>query len=131
MACSRRLGNMYTASLYGCLASVLASVEPSALLGKRISLFSFGSGCAASVFLARVKGDTTEIRQKMDLLDRLSKMKVVPPQEFVDALQLREKNHNAVSYTPEGSVDNIWPGSYYLDSVDSKYRRKYLRAPLV
>ncbi|CAA7269228.1 unnamed protein product [Cyclocybe aegerita] len=130
MACSRRLGNMYTASLYGCLASVLASVEPSTLLGKRISLFSFGSGCAASVFLARVKGDTTEIRQKMDLLDRLSKMKVVPPQEFVAALQLREKNHNAVSYTPEGSVDNIWPGSYYLDSVDSKYRRKYLRAPV-
>ena len=46
MACSRRLGNMYTASLYGCLASLLASVEPETLLNKRVSLFSFGSGCA-------------------------------------------------------------------------------------
>ncbi|KAF9530389.1 hydroxymethylglutaryl-coenzyme A synthase C terminal-domain-containing protein [Crepidotus variabilis] len=131
MACSKRLGNMYTASLYGCLASLLATVEPQTLLGKRVSLFSFGSGCAASFFTIRVKGDTSEIRSKMDLVNRLAQMKVVPPQEFVDALKLREKNHNSVNYTPEGSVNNIWPGAYYLDSVDQKYRRKYLRAAAV
>jgi len=120
---------MYTASLYGCLASLLSTVEPAQLLGKRVSMFAFGSGCASSFFTLRVKGDTSEIREKMDLLNRLASMKVVPPQDFVDALALREKNHNAASYTPEGSVDNIWPGAYYLESVDSKYRRKYLRAP--
>ncbi|RDB23460.1 Hydroxymethylglutaryl-CoA synthase A [Hypsizygus marmoreus] len=130
MACSRRLGNTYTASLYGCLASLLSTVEPAQLLGKRVSLFAFGSGCAASFFTLRIKGDTSEIRTKMDLLNRLAKMNVVHPQEFVDALALREKNHNASSYTPEGLVDNIWPGAYYLDSIDAKYRRKYLRAPL-
>lgn len=130
MACSRRLGNMYTASLYGCLASLLANVEPATLKGKRFSLFAFGSGCAASFFTARVKGDTSEIRDKLDLINRLAQMKVVPPQEFVDALHLREKNHNAADYVPEGSIDNIWPGAYYLESVDSKYRRKYVRAPL-
>jgi len=129
MACSKRLGNMYTASLYGCLASLLSTVEPEILLGKRISLFSFGSGCASSFWMAKVKGDTSEIREKMDLVSRLAQMKVVRPQEFVDALLLREKNHNAASYTPEGSINNIWPGAYYLESVDSKYRRKYLRAP--
>ncbi|KAJ7091467.1 hydroxymethylglutaryl-coenzyme A synthase N terminal-domain-containing protein [Mycena belliarum] len=130
MACSRRLGNMYTASLYGCLASLLSSVPSAELQGKRVSLYAFGSGCAGSFWTLRVKGDTSEIAQKMDLLNRLSKMKVVPCQEFVDALELREKNHNAVGFTPEGSVDNIWPGAYYLDSVDSKYRRKYAKAPL-
>ncbi|KJA23552.1 hypothetical protein HYPSUDRAFT_39740 [Hypholoma sublateritium FD-334 SS-4] len=130
MACSRRLGNMYTASLYGCLASLLASVEPETLLNKRVSLFSFGSGCASSFWTLRVKGDTSEIKQKMDLLDRLAQMMVVPCQDFVDALALREKNHNASGYTPEGSVDNIWPGSYYLESVDNKFRRKYVRAPV-
>ncbi|TFK39769.1 hydroxymethylglutaryl-coenzyme A synthase C terminal-domain-containing protein [Crucibulum laeve] len=130
MACSRRLGNTYTASLYGCLASLLATVEPTELKGKRVSMFAFGSGCAASFFTIRVKGDTTEIRGRMDLINRLAKMKVVPPQDFVDALALREKNHNAADYTPEGSVDNIWPGAYYLENVDSKYRRKYVRAPL-
>jgi hydroxymethylglutaryl-CoA synthase len=86
MACSKRLGNMYTASLYGCLASLLSTVEPETILGKRISLFSFGSGCASSFWMAKVKGDTSEIRDKMDLINRLAQMKVVPPQEFVDAL---------------------------------------------
>ncbi|KIY49939.1 hydroxymethylglutaryl-CoA synthase [Fistulina hepatica ATCC 64428] len=130
MACSRRLGNMYTGSLYGCLGSLLSSVEPSELLGKRISLYAFGSGCAASFFTARVKGDTSSIREKMDLLARLAKMKVVPPSEFVKALELREKNHNAKEFVPEGLVENVWPGAYYLESIDSKYRRKYARAPL-
>jgi len=86
MACSKRLGNMYTASLYGCLASILSEVEPETLLGKRVSLFSFGSGCAASFFTLRIKGDTSEIREKLDLINRLAQIKVVPPQEFVDAL---------------------------------------------
>lgn len=86
MTCSKRLGNMYTASLYGCLASLIATVEPQALLGKRVSLFSFGSGCAASFFTLRVKGNTSVMNEKMDLLGRLAQMKVVPPQEFVDAL---------------------------------------------
>jgi len=131
MACSRRLGNMYTASLYGCLASLLSQVEPAQLHGKRVSLFAFGSGCAASFFCLRVKGDTTDIRDKLDLINRLASMKVASPQEFVDALKLREKNHNASCFTPEGSVDNIWPGAYYLEHIDHKYRRKYLRAPLV
>jgi hydroxymethylglutaryl-CoA synthase len=89
MACSRRLGNMYTASLYGCLASLLSTVEPAQLLGKRVSMFAFGSGCASSFFTLRVKGDTSEIREKMDLIKRLASMKVVPPQEFVDALAVR------------------------------------------
>ncbi|GLB41659.1 putative this enzyme condenses acetyl-CoA with acetoacetyl-CoA to form HMG-CoA, which is the substrate for HMG-CoA reductase [Lyophyllum shimeji] len=129
MACSRRLGNTYTGSLYLCMASLLSNVEPEKLLGKRISMFAFGSGCAASFFVARVKGDTSEIREKLDLINRLKSMKVVHPQKFVDALAIREKNHNAVSYTPEGSVDDVWPGAYYLDGIDSKYRRKYVLAP--
>ncbi|KAG6831620.1 hypothetical protein H0H87_004682 [Tephrocybe sp. NHM501043] len=130
MSCSRRLGNTYTGSLYLCLASLLSTTEPETLKGKRISLFAFGSGCAASFFTARVKGDTSEIREKMDLLNRLKDMKVVHPSEFVSALSLREKNHNAHDYTPEGLVENIWPGAYYLENIDSKYRRKYLSAPL-
>ncbi|KAI9064034.1 hydroxymethylglutaryl-CoA synthase [Trametes sanguinea] len=129
MRVARRCGNMYTASLYGGLASLLSTVEPAELRGKRISMFAYGSGLASSFYTIKVKGDTSEIREKMDLLARLDAMKVVPCQEYVDALALREKNHNAGSYTPTGSLDNIWPGAYYLESIDSKYRRFYIRAP--
>ncbi|ESK96470.1 hydroxymethylglutaryl- synthase [Moniliophthora roreri MCA 2997] len=130
MACSKRLGNMYTGSLYGCFASLVSNVEPAQLKGKRVSMYAFGSGCAASFFTIRVKGDTTEIKEKMDLMNRLAAMKVVSCQDFVDALNLREKNHNAKDFVPEGSIDNIWPGAFYLESIDAKYRRKYARAPI-
>jgi hydroxymethylglutaryl-CoA synthase len=89
MACSKRLGNMYTASLYGCLASLLSTVEPSELLNKKFSLFSFGSGCASTFWTARVRGDTTEIQQKINLKERLAAMTVSQPEDFVAALAVR------------------------------------------
>ncbi|KAI0766978.1 hydroxymethylglutaryl-CoA synthase [Trametes elegans] len=129
MKVARRCGNMYTASLYGGLASLISTVEPAELRGKRISMFAYGSGLASSFFTIKAKGDTSEIREKLDLVRRLESMKVVPCQEYVDALALREKNHNAGSYTPTGSLDNIWPGAYYLENIDAKYRRTYTRLP--
>jgi len=89
LLCSKRCGNMYTASLYGGLASLLASIEPSVLLGKRISMFAYGSGLASSFYVIRVKGDTTVIRDKIDLVRRLAAIKVVPCQEYIDALKVR------------------------------------------
>jgi len=130
MACAKRCGNMYTASLYGGLASLLSTIEPKDLHGKRISMFAFGSGCASSFYTLRVKGSTAEIREKMDLHNRLKAIKVVPVQEYVDAMKLREDNHNAGSYSPSGSLDNIWSGAYYLAHIDEKYRRTYNRKPL-
>lgn len=90
MSCSRRLGNMYTASLYGCLASLLSNVAPAQLKDKRVSLYAFGSGCASSFFTLKIKGDTSVIREKMDLISRLQQMKVVACQDFVDALAVSD-----------------------------------------
>ncbi len=87
-------------------------------------------GCASSFYTLRVKGSTAEIREKMDLHNRLKAIKVVPVQEYVDAMKLREDNHNAGSYSPSGSLDNIWSGAYYLAHIDEKYRRTYNRKPL-
>lgn len=88
MKCSRRCGNMYTASLYGGLASLISTVEPKDLKGKRLSMFAFGSGLASSFYVIKVVGDTSDIKRKMDLVNRLASMKVVPCQEYVDALQV-------------------------------------------
>jgi len=86
MRVAARCGNMYTASLYGGLSSLVSTVEPQNLRGKRISMYAYGSGCASSLFTLRVKGDTSVIREKLDLINRLESMEVVPCQEFVDAL---------------------------------------------
>ena len=128
--CVKRCGNMYTASLYGAFASLIANVESDAIQGKRIGLFAFGSGCAASFFGVRINGSTENIRSKMNLIKRLEAMDVVPCQDYVTALKLREDNHNAVEYKPQGSIDNIWPGAYYLNGVDKLYRRTYTKKPV-
>ncbi|KAF8317759.1 hydroxymethylglutaryl-CoA synthase [Cantharellus anzutake] len=127
LACAKRCGNMYTGSLYGGFASLLSRVDSDVLQGKRISLFAFGSGCAASFFSLKVVGSTRHISEKMDLLRRLADMKVVPCGEYMDAMKLREANHNAKEYVPTGSLENLWPGSYYLERIDDKYRRIYSR----
>ncbi len=125
----RRCGNMYTASLYGGLLSLVNNVPSSELQGKRILLYSFGSGSAASFFSLRVRGSTEEIVRQSDLKARLAAMRVVPCQEYVDSLQTREATHNAVNYDPKGSLDNLWPGSFYLEKVDGMFRRTYGRTP--
>jgi hydroxymethylglutaryl-CoA synthase len=38
---------------------------------------------------------------------------------------LREKAHLQKNYTPSGNVDTIFPGAYYLTSVDDMFRRTY------
>ncbi|GJJ13691.1 ATP-dependent 5'-3' DNA helicase hcs1 [Clathrus columnatus] len=129
MSLAKRCGNMYTASLYGGLASLISNVESSELLGKRISLYAYGGGCTSSFFAIHVRGDTSEIKEKLDLQRRLQSMKVVPCEDYVTALKLREDNHNAGNYVPAGSLEHLWPNSYYLESIDEKFRRKYAIVP--
>ncbi len=50
---NRRLGNTYTASLYGSLASLLDHDED--LTGKRLGLFSYGSGCVSELLTGIVQ----------------------------------------------------------------------------
>jgi hydroxymethylglutaryl-CoA synthase len=75
-------GNMYTASVYSSLASIIASVPASQLTGKRIGLFSYGSGLASSLFSLQVAGDVTEMAEKMDLQRRLAARKAVSPEGY-------------------------------------------------
>jgi hydroxymethylglutaryl-CoA synthase len=41
--------------------------------------------------------------------------------------ELRHKAHGKKEYTPEGPVDTITKGTYYLTSIDSMFRREYAR----
>lgn len=125
LSCAKRCGNMYTASLYGGLASIIANVEPQHLVNKRLGMYAFGGGCSGSFYAISVKGNTAEIREKMDLINRLQSMKVISCQEYVEAMKLREINHNSHPFVPQGSLGNLWPGAYYLKGIDSRYRRTY------
>lgn len=75
-------GNMYTASVYSGLISLIANVDSETLLGKRIALFSYGSGLASSLFSVKINGSTKEIAEKVNLLERLEARAVVEPQSY-------------------------------------------------
>ena len=38
---------------------------------------------------------------------------------------LRKKAHLQKNYKPSGSIETLFPGTFYLTEVDDMYRRKY------
>ena len=77
-------GNMYCASVYSSLVSLLANMSSDALQGKRIGIFSYGSGLASSFFSLKVKGSVRDMQAKLDVHRRLEARRTVPPQTYDD-----------------------------------------------
>lgn len=118
-------GNMYCGSVYGGLVSLISNIAPKTLQGKRLGVFSYGSGLASSLFSLRVVGDTSEMSEKLNLQERLDARRVVDPQVYDDMCMLREKAHLKKDFKPVGKVEDLLPGTYYLTEVDDMFRRKY------
>ncbi len=75
-------GNMYCASVWGGLASLVSHIDSASLQGKRIGLFSYGSGLAASFLSLRVNGNTEKISKVLDIPNRLQARRAVPPETY-------------------------------------------------
>ncbi|KXG51316.1 Thiolase-like, subgroup [Penicillium griseofulvum] len=122
---STNCGNMYTASVYSGLVSLLSNVCSKELQNKRIGMFSYGGGLASTLCSFRVKGDTSLIAEQVRLNERLESRTAVSPEFYNEMCNLREKAYQRKSYTPEGSVDSLAPSTYYLVHVDEMFRRSY------
>ncbi|PMD22956.1 hydroxymethylglutaryl-CoA synthase [Hyaloscypha hepaticicola] len=119
-------GNMYCASVYGGLVSLLSNVDSNTLQGKRMGVFSYGSGLASSLFSLKIVGSTENIQKTLDLQERLAARRTVAPEVYDSMCELRKKAHLQKSYTPSGNPETIAKNVYYLESVDDMFRRKYL-----
>ncbi|KKY34081.1 putative hydroxymethylglutarylsynthase [Diaporthe ampelina] len=118
-------GNMYTASLYCSLISLISNVDPKGAIGKTIGMFSYGSGIASSLFALKVTGDVSDMVRKIDLMDRLSRRHIATPEEYENACTLRLKAYGSKGFQPAGDIASIAAGTYYLESIDEAYRRTY------
>lgn len=76
------VGNMYCASVWGGLASIIGHIDSEELQGKRIGLFSYGSGLAASFCSFRVNGSTQNIKDVLQIQKRLTNRRAVPPETY-------------------------------------------------
>ncbi len=141
---AKELGNSYCGSLYACLLSLIDSEAEKIQAGssattnskhKRALMFSYGSGLAASLFSVQLK--SSEGIQRManssGIRQRLQARKKVTPVEFVEALKRRELSSDdnvKKPFVPADPIDDLFPGTFYLASVDEKFRRVYQRTPV-
>ncbi|EKX44618.1 hydroxymethylglutaryl-CoA synthase [Guillardia theta CCMP2712] len=136
----QELGNSYTASMYTGLLSLIhnwhkpkagAQVDTEEQAkGKRVLMFSYGSGLAATLYSIQVAGATGHIAQAANLEERLKERKFVSPQEFTETLKDRETKYGKFDWSPEGDPSELFPGTYRLTKVDKHGRRSYERVPV-
>ncbi|CAI6551031.1 CFF_HP2_G0034790.mRNA.1.CDS.1 [Saccharomyces cerevisiae] len=118
-------GNMYTASVYAAFASLLNYVGSDDLQGKRVGLFSYGSGLAASLYSCKIVGDVQHIIKELDITNKLAKRITETPKDYEAAIELRENAHLKKNFKPQGSIEHLQSGVYYLTNIDDKFRRSY------
>ena len=94
-------GNMYCASVYGSLCSLLSNVGSESLRGKTLGFFSYGSGLASSFFSAKVVGDVSEMVVNLRLQERLDARKTVAPEVYDEVL------HRHHTQAPQAFADFV------------------------
>mmetsp|Transcript_5620 Transcript_5620/g.13227 ORF Transcript_5620/g.13227 Transcript_5620/m.13227 type:complete len:967 (+) Transcript_5620:434-3334(+) len=138
---SKMVGNTYAASVFFGLASLIDRVGGKGELtaDKSIAVFSYGSGALASMYRLSVREVAKSSRfsipkmvEALKLMDRLQSRDKVHPSELDLALETRARMHRAgAPYSPVyPTVGRMFPGTYYLNGIDSKWRRNYSRVPL-
>jgi len=121
---AKQLGNIYTGSLYNGLLSLLC--DPAIdLAGKSILMFSYGSGCAASMFVLRVTAGYRRIQALSDFKPRLASRVRISAQEYDEWMTLREQSFGRANLTPKAGIEHLEQGTYYLTHIDEKYVRYY------
>lgn len=81
------------------------------------------------MFSVTVRAPVDVIAKNLNLNARLESRTIAEPKDFDLVMQLRQDVHNAKNYAPQGAVDeaNLFKGTYYLENVDDKFRRQYVR----
>ncbi|GKT44130.1 hydroxymethylglutaryl-CoA synthase [Colletotrichum spaethianum] len=119
------IGNMYCGSVWGGVASLLSYVDAATLNGKRVGVFSYGSGLAASFLSLRINGDVSPLSKALDIPARLEARRKLAPEAYEAMCDLRHQAHLQKDYKPKGDPSTIVPGTYYLENVNEKFQRTY------
>lgn len=140
---SIEVGNCYTGAVYLNLLSLVCRAGEAALLGKRIAIFSYGSGSMATLFSLTARQPTrneagdgdasgspfslSRIQETVRLIERLESRVETSAQEFGAAMDLRAAAFGKAPHVPVGVLDSVAPGVFYLENINDKYHRLYAR----
>ncbi|KOC64696.1 Hydroxymethylglutaryl-CoA synthase 1 [Habropoda laboriosa] len=131
---ANQVGNMYTPSVYSGLASLLISKPMTELAGAKVGIFSYGSGFCSTMYSLTITENSKEGSDLMKIISSVSYIKQeldarqkISPADYTKILEWREQNCHTVPFSPQSSINDMFPGTYYLAQVDEKYRRIYKR----
>ena len=109
-----------------------AETVMSDLCGKRVAMFSYGSGMAATMYSFTASSEPQTVLSLVnplyDVLRVLDTRVKVSPTEFVNKLSFREeKMFNCRDFTPsdDSLLQHLQADTYFLTHVDHKFRRFY------
>ena len=120
VAISAQNATTYTCPLYACLIS-LAATKHEVLVGSKVLCFSYGSGCAASMFGIEIK-QLFEYPQKC--LQLLAERDVKSLEETMALVQSFEDVHRSFPYIPTHQTGRI-ADVYYLEGITNLGIRSY------
>ncbi|KAF5274035.1 hypothetical protein FQR65_LT04433 [Abscondita terminalis] len=114
---ANQIGNMYAASLYGGLVSLLVNCNIEQIAGSKIGLFSYGSGLASTMFSITVTKDCNDnsslyklMSNLKDVKTRLEQRQKISPEKFVAILESRKQNCHKAPFEPSSSVKDLFLG---------------------
>jgi hydroxymethylglutaryl-CoA synthase len=119
---AREVGNIYTGSVYMGLASLLET-ERNRVEGKRVGVFSYGSGCGAEFFLCRMKTGLSEIIRGMRFQEQLDRRKAVTFEQYV---QWYSKSRAETLYHPTEMEAHKDPFTRFTFIGFKDHKRQYV-----
>ena len=87
-------------------------------------MFAYGSGFAATMFRLHVNVSMTK---NPEIIDQLSRRIKLNPEEYTRRMQVREQDYQRKDYVTTDNLQELRPGTVYLEKVDNKWRRFYKR----
>lgn len=124
---NKKIGNIYTGSLYLSLISAILAAEDEDLIDKRVFMYSYGSGAIASIFSLKFKKEfrKEKVLNLSQINHLMSQRQKTDINKFEVLNQRREFLYNKKGFVNELNTDYLWDNSYYLHEVNNRGERAY------
>jgi len=94
----KEVGNIYTGSVYMGLMSLLEQ-EKEKVAGKRIGIFSYGSGCGAEFFICDARPDINGVIEHLDFAKQLERREQISMDHYTHIYSKEDKD--VIYFAPE------------------------------
>jgi len=118
---AREVGNIYTGSVYMGLVSLLET-EREKCEGKRVGVFSYGSGCGAEFFLCHLKKGLAGPIQGLRFQEQMARRRKVSVEEYVE---IYSKNRREIRYHPRDVLPYKDPFTRFVFTGFRDHKRQY------